>query len=203
MTYAELQDRITRYMHRNDLAGDIPGFIELAESRINDALRSQENEIAATLAMTSSPFALPEDYAELSAISVAATGGPRPLQRLPAEQFARARADTHRTGGPRFFLVEARALSVAPFLGSVAEPTVLTLTYWGQMAKLVNDADTTPALDRFPQLYLYGALIEAYWFISEFSASSDALQRFVDELAIINTAAMSSKWGSAPAIQAG
>jgi len=202
MNYAELQARIAAYMHRTDLAGDIPGFIELAESRINDALRTQENEVTATLSMTATPAPLPDDYAELSAVEVAAVGGSRPLERLPPASFARARA-TLGAAGPRFFSVSGRRIDVTPFAGSPASPTVLTLTYWAQMQALEADGDTTAALERFPQLYLYGALIESYWFISQFQASSDALQRFVDELNIVNGSAEASKWGAAPAIQAG
>ena len=35
MNYDELQQLIANYMHRTDLAAQIPGFIEIARARIN------------------------------------------------------------------------------------------------------------------------------------------------------------------------
>jgi hypothetical protein len=203
MNYAELQARIAAYMHRSDLAADIPGFIDLAESRINTSLRTMENEAGAVLAMTASPFPLPADYAALESIEVAATGGPRTLQRATPTTMARAQAGANRSGGPRVFLVQSNLLTVAPFLGSVAEPTEVSLAYWSKLAPLVADDDTNAVLERWPQLYLLAALIEAYWFIGQHTSSADALQRFVDEINITNTAGAAAKWGAAPAVQAG
>ena len=129
----------------------------------------------------------------------------RPLQRLPPDVFTRrAEAGVRTGGGPLFFTVQAGAFSVTPMATSGAGPTDATLTYWATLPPLAEPANPTNAvLTRWPQLYLYGALIEAYWFINQFTSSADALQRFVDEINIINTADSAAKWGAAPAAQAG
>lgn len=46
MTYTEIQADIAQWMHRSDLAGVIPRFIELAEEKINRLLRVRAMEIA-------------------------------------------------------------------------------------------------------------------------------------------------------------
>ncbi len=204
MNNAELQARIASYLHRGDLTADIPGFIELAESRINSGLRALENEAVRVVPMTSASTPLPDDYAEMNAIEVAQNRGPRTLERVPPSTFTRHQSQGLRLGGgPRWFTVQAQAFAVTPFSGSPAEPLDATLTYWFQFPPLVNDDDTNVALTRWPQLYLLASLIEAYWFIGQPSASADSLQRFVDEITIINSTAEAAKWGAAPAIHAG
>lgn len=48
MNYATLQSTIADWLHRTDLTAQIPGFIELAEERINRALRVRQMETVLT-----------------------------------------------------------------------------------------------------------------------------------------------------------
>ncbi len=45
MTYAELQAKVAAWMNRDDLTAMIPGFIELAEERMNRVLRVRQMEL--------------------------------------------------------------------------------------------------------------------------------------------------------------
>jgi len=199
MTYAELQAAVAAYMHRDDLTADIVTFVTFAESRINGALRTLENELVAAFPMPAATTPLPVDYAELSALEARGVA----LERVPPATFTRFRQATRAGGVARWFTMQAGAVTVAPFAGSVAEPLEATITYWRQFPALAGDDDTNAALTRWPQLYLLATLIEAYWFIAQPTASSDALQRFVDEISIVNNSARAAQWGAAPSIQAG
>ena len=65
MTYAELQQSVTDYMHRNDLAALIPGFIELARTRINRDLRVRAMLEENTVTPVANPFPVPTDFLEM------------------------------------------------------------------------------------------------------------------------------------------
>ena len=201
MTYTDLLARIASYLHRTDLTDDIPGFVELAESRIYTSLRSLENEAELVVAMTSKSTPLPGDYAEMSHLEVAQARGPKTLQRVPPATFARFERAA-RTGGAAWFTVQAGSFSVTPFAGDADDPLEATMQYWARLAPLV-DTGANDVLTRWPQLFLYGALVEAYLFIAEPTARDRTLATFTDELTFINEAAQAAKWGSAPAAQAG
>ena len=68
MTNAELQALVASYMHRTDLTADIPGFIELARTRINRDMRVRENIKEDTETPTTNPRTLPLDFLEMRSI---------------------------------------------------------------------------------------------------------------------------------------
>ena len=49
MTYATLQEDIAKLLMRDDLTGDIPGFIRMAEAEFNRRLLSEDQQFAVTL----------------------------------------------------------------------------------------------------------------------------------------------------------
>lgn len=201
MNYGELQTTIKAYTHRRDLDAVIPTFIELAESRISTALRSLENEELALLSMTSNPFPLPADYAEASAVTAQADRGPRALERVTPTRMARMQSiGANMDGAPRYFTVAAGQITVWPF---VTNPTELDITYWTQLAALVLDPDTNAILTRWPQLYLYASLVEAYVYIADTDRRDEALTIFTSEIDFINGTGGGAKWGVAPSVQAG
>jgi hypothetical protein len=66
MTYAELITKVQAWAHRSDLAPLMPDFLELAESKINRALRVREME--GTLSATidaGNEVPLPADFAAI------------------------------------------------------------------------------------------------------------------------------------------
>lgn len=206
MNYGELKTLVADYLHRSDLGTQIPGFIDLAESRINTGLRSLENEAYATLQTADNPQALPVDYNDLSAIETPSDRGPRALERVSPSRMATLQRITRSTGGgARWFTIQAKQITVHPFI--IDETTglgpELDLVYWQQLAALEDDADTNDILDRWPQLYLYAALYEGNVFIQSTTAAQVALSTFVSEINEINANAQGAKWGAAPAIMAG
>ncbi len=209
MNYGELKEAVAAYMHRKDLTDQIPLFIELTESRVNTALRALEIEGYAALSMTANPFPLPDDYNDMSAITSPVDRGPRPLERVNAARMARLQSvSANQGGGPRWFTVQAQELTVWPFVIGTDDqgedvPVEVELEYWRRLPALVNDIDTNDVLDRWPQLYLYGSLYEAYKFTESPDKANPALGIFTSEIGEANANAASAKWGVAPAIIAG
>lgn len=207
MNYGELKALVASYLHRDDLTAEIVGFVALAESRINTALRTLENEKIQAVELTVTPsIALPDDYGEMSHVVTPMTRGSRVLERVNQQRFTLNQAHLTGTGGPpHFYTVQGGTIAVTPFAGSVENPVTLTLTYFAQLVPLedLGDEGENKVLTRWPQLYLVGALIEAYWFIEQPQQSSDALQRFVDEMNIVNTAGKAAKRAGVQAVSAG
>lgn len=204
MNYGELKTTVASYLHRTDLTNEIPGFIELAESRINTGLKVLENEGYAVLNSTDNPQPLPADYNDMSAVQTQIDRGPRALERVHPARMAQLQRFARDTGGgARWFTVQAKEITVWPFNVSNGVGPEIELEYWTQLAALDADSDTNAILDRWPQLYLYGALYEGYVFTAAPTQAAVALSTFVGELNEININAGSAKWGVAPAIQAG
>lgn len=206
MNLGELKTLIASYLHRTDLTNEIPGFVALAESRINTGLRALENEGYATLSTADNPQDLPDDYNVMTAVSTPSDRGPRALERVnPSRMASLQRFTRGQGGGARWFTVQAQQITVWPFVidADTGLGPDIDLQYWRQLPALVQDTDTNDVLTRWPQLYLYASLYEGYVFTAQPSGGSVALSTFVSELNEINATAQGAKWGAAPAIMAG
>ena len=64
MDYAKLQDNIADFLNREDLTGQIPMFIELAEARIRRDLRERNMQVRAEAMVYSEYMRLPCDHVE-------------------------------------------------------------------------------------------------------------------------------------------
>lgn len=69
MNYSTLVSAVADYTHRDDLTAVIPTFIELAEERINRALRVRDMELAlASTAITSNRITLASDIVDVKSL---------------------------------------------------------------------------------------------------------------------------------------
>src|SRR5438046_551473 len=109
--YTELQDEITRYLARDDLASQIPSFITLAEAKFNRVLRcvAMDQRSTATVDMSSAEpefVSLPSDYQSMRRVRISSmTGKPR-LYFLPSDLMDERRfVSQNATGRPRYFTI--------------------------------------------------------------------------------------------------
>jgi hypothetical protein len=149
MTYAELITKVQAWAHRSDLAPLMPDFLELAESKINRALRVREME--GTLSATidaGNEVALPADFAAIRTLWPAAY----PSVRIIPQTLEAVIGCSRVSGTPTLYAVTADALR---FDGTGDVEGV----YFKRIPSL--EANTTNWLsEAHPDLYLWAVLAE-------------------------------------------
>lgn len=163
-TYAELQTAVGDWLNRADLDQKIPDFIRLAESTLNDVLRSADMVTSATAAITSGRATLPSDALEIVYAQVASTED-EPLEQIAPQQLTMLRRTrTRDAANPRFFAIVGRQLVVTPSpSGSVS----LDLDYYQRLPALTSSNTTNWLLEDAPHVYLYTSLLHATPFLMD------------------------------------
>lgn len=151
--YGELKTTIGNWLHRADLASQIPDFISLAESRIQsdlgDLLALDYAGTLTTVAGTRT-YATPTGFVLLRSCV--------DLRIVLAEEIAQAYADNTAQAEPDCIAWDGTQFVVHPVPDAAyAFPYVAQARF----AALSGDSDANTILARWPGLYLYGALAEA------------------------------------------
>ena len=191
-TYGELKTAIADWLDREDLAGRIPSFIKMAETKVYRTLRTRENEFTKTWTEVDeplSPIDLPQNFREVKLITL----DDLPLENISPQEFHR-RSREGEQGARSYFTLIERKLYIYPW------PTVtpddwgtftLEMIYYGtesitEMATwdtptnpnavpeydgdapttaVRDDSATTRLLQVAPDVLFYGALSEAYSYL--------------------------------------
>ena len=190
----ELETRIAEYLDREDLGDDIPKFIRLAETKIYRKLRTRENEFTLNITETTipepiSPITLPQNFREFKLLTLNDT----PINNVSVQRFKAIQASGY-NGEATFFTTIERKLHLYPWPAetqAVWDSFNLDIVYYGTESIVdmatwttptnpnqVPESDGTPsnttlrgdnATTRLflvaPDVYLYGALAEAYTYL--------------------------------------
>ena len=183
-TYAELANDIAGYLDRDDLTARIPTFIRLTESRLNRLLADPDMEVAATL--SGDGATLPADFGSMVSIG---TADGNPLRVMTNSEYAAVRPSS---GIPRYYTIRDGAIYYVPGSATV------TLLYRRAIPALTSSSTTNWLLERAPDLYLYGALLQAALFLVEDERVpiwKAAFDEAIDELKVDGAR---RKWGAGP-----
>ena len=176
-TYGDLKAAIADWLERSDLADRTADFIVLAESRLNRVLRLRmmETEEALTTAIGVRTVALPAAFREPIALWVQGPAGRTPLRFVdPA-----ALSISSPPGQPQAWTLNAGAIA---FDRPCDRAYGLVLRMVGRLA--LSDAQPTNAvLADYPDLYLFGALVEAAPYLRDAELLSLFMARFEAALA--------------------
>lgn len=163
-TYAELQTAIGDWLNRADLDQKIPDFISLAESTLNDVLRSADMVASNTAAITSGRATLPSDALEVVYVQVASTED-EPLEQITPQQLTMLRRTrTRDAANPRFFAIIGRELVVTP---SPSGSLSMDIDYYQRIPALTSSNTTNWLLTDAPHVYLYTSLLLATPFLMD------------------------------------
>ena len=163
-TYAELQTAIGDWLNRADLDQKIPDFIRLAESTLNDVLRSADMVASNTAAITSGRATLPADALEVVYVQVASTED-EPLEQITPQQLTMLRRTrTRDAANPRFFAIIGRELVVTP---SPSGSLSMDIDYYQRIPALTSSNTTNWLLTDAPHVYLYTSLLHATPFLMD------------------------------------
>jgi hypothetical protein len=157
-TYSDLKSATAEWLERSDLNPRIPDFIVLAESRLNRLFRGRMNEVNAALEATpgSRAITLPATFSE--AVSVHMWGCDELRFIDPALMEAHSTA-----GRPEFWAIDCGSLL---FERPADQAYAVTLRHLRRFA--LSDAEpTNPILTDYPDLYLFGTLLEAAPFLRD------------------------------------
>jgi len=188
MNYLELQQTIAGYLQRDDMTEQIKTAITLANVRIGQLLRHGSNLISTPFTIDGASVFLPVDFREIKTAWYPAGGIAGQLQQVSLAQLG----DMQVTGAnPAYFAIEKPIISVKPFTS-----TEIQLVYWGLPAQPVADTDENRVMLELPQLYIYGALMESFFWSQDGDLTGYAKQQFARELETANSAAMTAATGT-------
>jgi len=160
--YGELKTAVKNWMDRDDLTASIPEFIALAEARFNRVLRirAMESKQTASTVAGQQNLALPTNYIQMRNVQMN-TSPVTPMQYVTPEIFDRLYGGSV-TGTPKFYTIIANELQLGPTPDTVQ---TIEMLFYKKFDSLSADGDTNWVLTNAPDVYLYGALLEAEPFI--------------------------------------
>jgi len=212
--YDTLNTAIIGYLHREDLDAEIDGFIQTAHARIMRDLRAPEMlvfgqftetqiTIGATGPITDGPFVieLPANYIDLREISFGINNGKRNLKLVGRHQINRFQ----RAGGkPAVYALMGGTIAAGPPVLQVApsgQPdTVYDIWFYAEL-DAPAPGETSELIIRYPYLYLYGALSEAFTFTQDETGIAISGQTYIAEIDVVNNRSDLTRFGEAPVMQ--
>ena len=161
-TYAELQIAVANWLDREDLTDRIPEFITLAEARMNRLLRLRlmENKYTASTVAAQRNYALPTGYVQMRNFQVNVTPV-RALQYVTPEVYDRIWGGSS-SGTPEVYTIIANEIQLGPKPDSIM---TMEMLFYKRVTALSGSNTTEQMLTENPDIYLYGALMEAEPFI--------------------------------------
>ena len=156
--YSELKTAIASWLDRTDLTDIIPDFIALAETRHKRdfKIRRMETRVTTNTIAGSEFYTLPDDYIAMRNIKLN-TDPKTPLDFLTPEIMDRLNAGSSR-GTPKAYTIKGNNIELRPLPDGVYE---IEVSYYKHFAALSDSNTTNDMLTHHPDVYLYGALVEA------------------------------------------
>ena len=160
-TYAQLQTEIANWLDRTDLTATIPTFIELAEANFNRVIR-QPDMITKddSFSISGRYTTLPTDTLEIGRIVLDLTPVVV-LEYMTPEELSERRVSLTGGGKPYYFTTVGGSTNQLEVLRSPDSTYTASIIYYTRIAALSDAATTNWLLTSHPDIYLYGALVEA------------------------------------------
>lgn len=157
-SYSALKSSLADWLNRDDLTSVIPDFISLAEAQLERRLPVQKMAKRATATIDTPFSALPSDFLSAKSLILTSTVPVRPLEMLSQDEMDAKKVVYLNTGKPQYFALVGGQIEVLPQpdTGYTAE-----LTYVATLAKLSDSNASNWVLERHPDVYLYGSLLQA------------------------------------------
>ncbi len=187
-TYTDMVTAIGDWLDRGDLAARSADFIRLAEARLNRLLDDADMEVSTTLTASGAYTDLPADFGEMVSIST----GNGPLGMAGPVEFAGY--DQTITGTPRVYSIVERKIAFAPANATAT----INLVYRRAIPPLSSVNTTNWLLARAPDIYLYGALVQASAFLGEDERVTLWKAAFDEAIQELRIDSQRRKWGAGP-----
>lgn len=166
-SYATLKSAVADYLNRQDLTSVIPTFIQLAEKEFNRTLRVREMLNRAQATVEAQYVSIPYGFIEMRNFRVDTPRGWKSLLAMSPEQI-----DENRTAFNKNNAGEPKGYSLNPNNSIEITPTpdssyTVEMTFYQQIPALSDSNTTNWMLDKNPDLYLFGALLQSAPYLKE------------------------------------
>ena len=198
-TFAGLKATIADYLNRDDLTAVIPSFITIAEAKFNRKLRTRQMVKRANGQIETAFFAYPSDWLQAKEFQL----NTNPIVRL---QFVtEAYGDELKsnryvsTGQPAYYTITGTQLEFIPAPDATYSAE---LTYYAKIPALSDSNTSNWLLAYAPDLYLYGALLEAAPYLKDDERLAVWSQMYINSLGDIEVADQRASVSSTPLVRA-
>lgn len=164
-TYSELKTAIGNYMGRADLTSRADEFIDNLEAKITRRLRVRhmETTVSGSFTADTATIALPTGFVEIRSFTYdVTTDVPRKLEFITPEQGDALGWSS--SGAPEFYSFVGGAIRLYPTPDSAYS---YTIRYFAKFTALSESNTTNALLTNYPDLYLYGCLLEACGYVGD------------------------------------
>lgn len=176
--YSWLKDQVAAWMHRNDLTGSIPDHIYLAEVRIRTRLTERVQDVTGTIAtVAGTQYAtLPTDFLSVKSLSIP---GVMPTIDYMAPDEFNQQFEPAVSGTPRCYTIIGDRIYLGPTPDAIYS---ISAMYRFDMQTLTDLAPTNALLSKWPNIYLFGALVESADFSRNIPLRDSFNSRFIDAI---------------------
>jgi hypothetical protein len=198
-TFAGLKATIADYLNRDDLTSIIPSFITIAEAKFNRKLRTRQMIKRANAQIETAFFAYPSDWLQAKEFQLNTNPIVR-LQFVTEAQGDELKAQRYlNIGQPVYYTITGSQLEFIPTPDTTYSAE---LTYYAKIPAL-SDANTSNWLLAYaPDLYLYGALMEAAPYLKDDERLPVWSQMYISSLGDIEVADQRASVSSTPLVRA-
>jgi len=158
MDYSELVSSIGSWLNRGDLETRAPDFIRLAEARFSRVLRTRDMLCRSSGVMAAQYTTLPAGFREMKNVQINDSIPYNVELVTPAFADRQRTKYRNKTGKPKYLVVLGDTFEAFPTPDQVY--TIEMIWYKGIPA-LSESAPTNWLLEKHPDVYLFGALVEA------------------------------------------
>lgn len=198
-TYSGLKAAVADYLNRDDLTSVVPGFIALAESKFNRKLRMRQMVKRATATIDTQFFAYPADWLEARDF-ILSTNPITQMEFVTEDQGNALRATTAiASGKPRYYTIIGSQIEVIPTPDTSYSGV---LSYYAKIPALSDSNTSNWLLAYAPDLYLYGALLEASPYLKDDERLAVWGQLYESSKADIELADQRASVSSTPVVRA-
>ena len=163
-TFAELKTAIDNWLARTDMADRAAEYIALAEARMNRELetRSQETRYTATLVVGGAYLSLPTDVRSVRHVRL--NTSPRTILKYMTPDAADREYPSTGNGKPKAYSIVGTEIYFRP---APDDTHTVEIAYVANVSALSDSNTTNNILTRHPDLYLHGALSEAFGYLMD------------------------------------
>lgn len=193
--YSELVAAVENWLSRADLSARIPEFITLAESRFysgSNPLRLALMQSRDTGTTSSGSITIPTGYLETIRLASSSSGNNYQLEYLSPDVFTQYESIA---GIPYYYTLLNNSIKTAP-----NNDVSYIHDYYAKLTALDSTNTTNAILTNYPNIYLYGALLEATPYIQNDSRINVWLNAYNEAISGANNAEKRKFEATAPRV---
>lgn len=156
MNYGELKSAVAAFLNRQDLTSVIPTFVTLCLADLNRTVRHRSMLSRSTAVLDTHFTTLPEDWLEAKNLQL--NTNPVTSLKYVTLEHADLLRRSYSSGQPRYYTFVSDTIEVVPPPDTAYE---VEMVYYAAIAAFQADEDTNWLLTSYPDVYLYGTLMQS------------------------------------------